>query len=84
MSFIEPPSHLDDTSPIRTIRGNLLPAWRRTVGIISLLLAALLTVGAALLILLPQEDTFLPQPTSISQKAGQPTQDHPPTNVAPE
>ena len=80
MSFIEPPSHLDDTSPNRPIRDESLPAWRRAAGIVSLLLAVLLTVGTTLLILLPQDEPAPPEPTIDPQQVvQQPTENLPPT-----
>jgi murein DD-endopeptidase MepM/ murein hydrolase activator NlpD len=82
MSFVEPPSHLDDTNPIRPVHEEPLPGWRRAVGLVSLLLAALLTVGTVLLMLLPaEEETVLP-PTSVPEQAAeQPTSTVPPTDA---
>jgi murein DD-endopeptidase MepM/ murein hydrolase activator NlpD len=83
MSFIEPPSHLDDTNPIQPIRDSSLPGWRRAAGLISLLLAVAFTVGTVLVMLLPTEDGP-PQlePTSIPDQAvEQPTSTLPPTDA---
>ncbi len=70
MSIEEPPHHLDDTSPTRSIRGETLPAWRRLVGLICLLGAAALTIASAFLLLMPAstpEDTALPAPTQTDE-----------------
>lgn len=68
MTIIEPPSHLDDTNPIRPVREDKLPAWRRTVGLISLLLALLLTIGTTALLLLPMDEpASIEAPTEPAQ-----------------
>ncbi len=77
-----PPSHLDDTNPIRPIRDDGIPAWRRAVGLTSLLLALLLTVGTTLLILLPNDQSAeLPAPTTEPDQVIQPTSTLPPTDA---
>lgn len=68
MTIIEPPSHLEDTNPIRPVREDKLPAWRRTVGLISLLLALLLTIGTTALLLLPMDEpASIEAPTEPAQ-----------------
>ncbi|NDJ61583.1 MAG: peptidoglycan DD-metalloendopeptidase family protein [Chloroflexi bacterium] len=47
------PDHLADTGPNRPVRPPM-SGWRRAVGVLSLLGAALLTVGTAALLLLPR------------------------------
>jgi murein DD-endopeptidase MepM/ murein hydrolase activator NlpD len=82
MSFIEPPSHLDDTNPIRPVREDAIPGWRRAAGLISLLLAVLFTIGTVLVMMLPSEEAPPPQPTSIPDQAvEQPTSTLPPTDA---
>ncbi len=81
MTFIEPPSHLDDTNPIQPVTDESLPGWRRTVGMISLLLAALLTAGTVLLMVLPIEETPEPEATSQPEQVIQATNTLPPTDA---
>lgn len=81
MTFIEPPSHLDDTNPIQPIRDDALPAWRRVAGLVSLLLAGLLTVGTAALLLLPADEPAPPPPTGEPEPVAQPTNTLPPTEA---
>jgi murein DD-endopeptidase MepM/ murein hydrolase activator NlpD len=82
MSFVEPPSSLDDTNPIRPVRDDSIPGWRRAAGLISLLLAVLFTIGTVVVMLLPVDDTTPPQPTSVPDQAvEQPTSTLPPTEA---
>jgi murein DD-endopeptidase MepM/ murein hydrolase activator NlpD len=88
MTIVEPPpSHLDDTNPIQPIRTDTLPGWRRAVGLISLLLAALLTVATALLLVLPlpEPEMIRAEPTTAAPTSdSQPTpEDLPPTEPPP-
>lgn len=55
--FNEPvPDHLADTGPSRAIRdADLLPAWRRGAGLLSLIGAVILTIATTLILLLPNE-----------------------------
>ena len=70
----EPPLHLDDTSPNRPIVDDGMPAWRRATGLVSLLMAALLTLGATLLLLLPRQQVVVPEPeATVSSVTQQPT-----------
>ncbi len=56
----------DDTSPIRAIRDDdQVPGWRRVVGAVSLVGAAALTIGTAVLLLTPPE----PPPTEVIPQA---------------
>ncbi len=64
-------THTDDTNPMRAItdrdlqRGAIIPAWRRTVGAMSLLGAMALTAATAfLLITMPAEPQLTTLPTS--------------------
>lgn len=88
MSFIEPPSHLDDTNPIQPVRDESLPGWRRAAGLISLLLAVLLTAGTTVLLILPENEAPAPQPataTDVPEQAMESTQiTLPPTDAPPE
>jgi len=81
-NFIEPPPHLDDTSPIRPIGDAPLSLWRRAVGLVSLLIAAALTIGTALLLILPPPTSTSVVPTAA---ASEPTQENgvntPPTEI---
>ncbi len=62
----EPPTHLDDTNPVQAVRDDVLPAWRRTVGLVSLLAAALLTIGTTLVMLLPRQQPATPATESTT------------------
>lgn len=62
-NFSEPPPHLDDTNPIRPVGDAPLPAWRRAVGFISLLIAAGFTIGTALLLIIPPPSSAPIEPT---------------------
>ena len=57
----EPPPQLDDTSPNRAWREESIAGWRRAVGLLSLGLAAVLTVGTTLLLLMPTQETPAPE-----------------------
>lgn len=60
------PDHLADTGPSRAIRdADLLPAWRRSVGFLSLVGAVILTIATTLVLLLPNEET--PDPVVPTQ-----------------
>jgi murein DD-endopeptidase MepM/ murein hydrolase activator NlpD len=64
--FIEPPIEPDDTHPSVTIRPvdtqppREMPAWRRNIGLLSLMLAAVLTIGTTLLLMRSSSEP--PQP----------------------
>ena len=76
MGFHEPPLSADDTTPTSTINmveinedGDGEPplsAWRRAAGCLTLVLAAVFTLIAALLILLPPDETPQPAPAVTS------------------
>ena len=83
-NFIEPPPHLDDTNPIRPIGDTSLPAWRRAVGFISLLIAAGLTVGTALLLILPPPTSEAIVPTMTVSDATQENVIAPPPTQTPQ
>lgn len=83
------PDHLEDTnpivaqdtSPIRPIRDEGIPAWRRLFGALSLIGAIALTAATTLLLLTPTDtpNEPLPQPTDATQEIniiveGQPTE----------
>ena len=70
------PDHLHDTNPIQPIRDEALPRWRQWAGLVSLLLALLLTAGTILLLVLPPAEA--PAPTSVPDS---PTQALPSTDV---
>lgn len=50
---LPPEDHLADTSPIRAIQDEPLPAWRRLVGLVSLLGAVAMTVATFVLLIAP-------------------------------
>lgn len=77
--FQEPlPDHLADTGPITPIRDEEpVSAWRRAVGLISLLLAAALTIATAAL-LLPADAPLIPAPPTAET-----TIENPPVEAAP-
>jgi murein DD-endopeptidase MepM/ murein hydrolase activator NlpD len=54
---LPPEDHLADTSPVRTVQDEPLPAWRRMVGLISLLGAFAMTIATAVLLITPPETT---------------------------
>jgi murein DD-endopeptidase MepM/ murein hydrolase activator NlpD len=68
--FNEPvPDHLADTGPSRAIRdADLLPAWRRSAGLLSLIGAVILTIATTLVLLLPNDTAPTPiVPTATTQ-----------------
>jgi murein DD-endopeptidase MepM/ murein hydrolase activator NlpD len=81
--FIEPPPHLEDTNPIRPVGDEPLPAWRRAIGFISLMIAAALTVGTALLLIIPPSS----EPIAPTIPAAEATQENivaPPPTLTPQ
>jgi len=81
----DPADHLADTNPMRPISVGGLPLWRRLVGLVSLLVAAGLTVATIGLVLLPPEDETTDVP--VMQSTVEPTSIQPtlePTAVANE
>jgi len=71
------PDHLADTGRIKTVQD--VPAWRRTVGFLSLIGAAALTVATALLLLAPNNPT--PAPNAESTISATATILAPPTDA---
>ena len=94
----EPPLHAEDTNPSMTMRQVELgvPLWRRALGVVSLLLATLLTGGAIYLALVPSEapvpvaevvtmdaaETTAPTQTTAPTDAPRPTTQAEPGSVA--
>ncbi len=89
----EPPINPDDTNPSIAVRESQLmgaaplPVWRRAFGVVSLLGAVALTVGAGILLLMPPtepEPAPVP-PTEAESVAAEPTVTAtiPPTETAP-
>lgn len=65
------PDHLADTGPVRAVRDRM-PLWRRAVGLLSLLGATGLTVGALLLIMTPPDATPAPDRPPVARDATNP------------
>ncbi len=77
----EPPIHADDTNPSMTVRqvDAPVPAWRRALGVASLLGAVLLTAGAVYLILVPPQSAPAPV-ADVPTQTTAPTQTTIPTD----
>ncbi len=87
----EPPIIDGDTNPSIAVRQSQmtpvavpLPAWRRAVGVVSLLGAVALTMGAGILLLLPPSEAESLPPTELESVAAEPTATAtiPPTETA--
>ena len=62
----EPMIRVDDTNPslaMRPTETQTLAGWRRAMGVISLLLAIVLTIGALIITFLPQQSAPVEEPT---------------------
>lgn len=76
------PDHLADTGPVRAIRDrDAIPAWRRVIGLLFLLGATGLTIGAIVLYMTPPPSAPTPDHPIVTQGAGDATTVPPPTQA---
>jgi len=69
------PDHLADTGQVQTLR-DPVPAWRRTVGLLSLLGAVALTIATIVLLVLPADPApVVPPESPVDGAVNQPAED---------
>jgi len=92
VSVDEPSISPDDTTPSLAMRPDglidptttpTIPAWRRVVGVLALLLAVMLTAFAVFLIVVPRPAPVAPPTATAASVAQQPTSTPPPPTSVP-